>query len=119
MQFCSLNEAWGNDSKISDNYYQNNQNKLKEHFSPLTPDYNNSNNNNSNKKNSKITKLSCEQVITHALKCPHCSKIIKQKLYGSLYSTIRNSVEEYREPLVLVLTTIFIILIINLIIKID
>lgn len=118
MQFCSLNEAWGNDNKISDNYYKNNQQKVKEHFSPISND-NNLDTNNSINSSKIINNLSCDKVIYHVLNCPHCSKIIKQKLYGSLYNSIRNSVEEYREPLVLILTTIFIILIINLIIKIE
>jgi len=120
MQFCSIQEAWGNDTFISDNYYQQNQKKLAknfkgnniEHFKPLVQDID-------LVSNKKKPLKKCDEMIQHILNCPYCSKKLKNKLYGDFYNMIRNSIEEYKEPIVLVLIAIFIILLINLILKID
>lgn len=122
MQFCSLKEAWGNESYISENYYQQNHKKLQESFKPV--DFKNNTLEKNNKKilnnSGQINKnLKCDMIIAHVLSCPKCSKQIKYKIFGNLYGLIRKSIEEYREPILLVLITIFIILSINLILKIE
>ena len=121
MHFCSINEAWGNDTFISDNYYQQNQKKLSnnfkkniEKFKPLTSDLDLVSKSIKNKYLNN-----CDNMIKHILDCPYCSKKIKQKLYSNFYNMIRNSIEEYKEPIVLILITIFIILLVNLILKMD
>lgn len=130
MQFCSIQEAWGNDNFISDNYYQYNQ-------------YNQHNLKNFRGKNnitqkpniepfqatgsdldvlSQTSKKSldkCDNIIEHVLNCPYCYKKIKNKLYNNFYMMIRNSIEDYREPIILILITVFIILLVNLILKMD
>ena len=116
MQFCNINEAWGNDEYISEHYTSNIQRNLKEHFSPLVNDIQLSRNYSKNKKNTLMT---CDQIIAHFLYCPKCSRTLREKLFGSFYNNIRNTIDNYREPITLVLITLFIILIINLVIKMD
>ncbi|ADO67200.1 hypothetical protein crov167 [Cafeteria roenbergensis virus] len=119
MQFCSIHEAWGNDAYISENFSLQNQKNINkkfkektiEKFKPLITDLDLI-----SKKKSLNT---CDNIIEHILNCPYCSKKIKNKLYSNFYNIIRNSIEEYKEPIILILITIFIILLINLIIKMD
>lgn len=99
MQYSNINEAWNN-TVISHNY---NQPKIKEDFKPIDTN----------------TKISCEQVIQHIKTCPICSKKIFQHKKSPVLSLFTKSIEEYREPLLLILSTIFIVLLINLILKID
>ena len=114
MHFCSIQEAWGSSST--------NNKKMVEKFKPDVFDLdlvkNSRENNNIN--NSNINnKISCEDVLNHISNCPNCSRKIKKQLYGNFYNNIRDSINEYREPMILVLITVFIILAINLIIKMD
>ena len=117
MQYCNISEAWGNDNYISEQYSQTVQKNLKEHFSPIVQDLN------LNRKNSKVEKnlpnMTCNQIISHVMKCPKCSREIRAKMFGNFYNNIRTTVENYREPITLVLITLFIILTINLIIKME
>ena len=99
MQYSNINEAWNN-TVISQNY---NPDIIKEHFKPMQ----------------KNTQLSCEQVIQHIKKCPLCSKKLFQHKKSPILSLFNESIEQYREQLLLILTTIFIVLLINLIIKLD
>ena len=123
MQFCSIQEAWGNDTFISDNYYQQNQKKLAknfnkngiEKFKPLVSDLSLV-----SKENKPLESLpECDEMIEKVLNCPYCLNKIKKRLYGNFYNMIRNSIEEYKEPILLVLITIFIILLVNIILKMD
>lgn len=116
MQFCNINEAWGNNDYITQHYTSSIQRNLKEHFSPLVNDIQLSRNYSKTKNRSKLT---CEQMIQHVLACPKCSKVLRQKMFGNFYSNIRDTLENNREPITLVLITLFIILLINIVIKMD
>lgn len=107
MHFCSLDEAWGNNSFSSDNYYKKNMERIQEGFD-LLPE-----------KNKHHHKMTCQDIIKHVLKCPNCKRKLKQRLCGPIISVVRKSINEYREPIVLVLITIFIVLLINLTLKIN
>lgn len=112
MQFCNISEAWGNDA-ISQNYYKN-YNSVTEKFSPLTS------NQTIIPKNKHLKNFnSCDEIISHVIKCKYCSKKIREKLFGNMYNNIRNAIFNYQEPIVLVLITIFIVLLVNLILKMD
>lgn len=100
MQFSNINEAWGSDF-ISDNYQTNNRKTFKEHFKPLT------NNNH------------CSRVINHIKKCSHCKRQIFMNRQQPLFNLQNLNIQKYREPLLLILTTVFIIMLINLIVKMD
>jgi len=101
MQFSNINEAWGSDF-ISDNYQTNNRKTFKEHFKPLK-------NNNSQ----------CSRIINHIKQCSHCRKRIFMNRPQPLFNLQNLNIQKYREPLLLILTTVFIILLINLIVKMD
>ena len=100
MQFSNINEAWGNDF-ISNNYQTNNVKTFKEHFKPLKP-------------NNK-----CINVINHIRECSHCSRQVFMNRNQPILSLQSFNIQKYREPLLLILTTIFIILLINLIVKME
>lgn len=115
MHFCSIQEAWGSSST--------NNKKMVEKFKPDVFDLdlvkNSREKNNLNDIKKTNCKISCEDVLNHISNCPNCSRKIKKQLYGDFYNNIRDSINEYREPIILVLITVFIILAINLIIKMD
>jgi len=138
MQFCSIDEAWGGNS------FEKKPNKTKEHFRPLNDNTDNFNKDDfineyeinkkdnrykvkdvtdidialNNKNDNCDKKHSCNTILEHIRTCPSCRRKIKKELFSNLYNTIRSSIEEYREPIILILVAIFIILLINLIIKI-
>lgn len=116
MHFCNISEAWNNDNYITE-HYTNVGKKRFEKFSPITR---------KNNLRSKMSRnryhnnnLSCQQIITHATSCHRCSAALRNKMYGNFYGNIRNTLENYREPITLVLITLFIVLIINIILKMD
>jgi len=81
MQFCTIQEAWGNDTFISDNYYQQNQKKLAqnfkknriENFKPLVSDLSLV-----SKENKSLDEK--DLLIQKVLNCPYCLNKIKKKL---------------------------------------
>lgn len=116
MQFCDINEAWGNENFITE-HYTNIQNNLKEHFSPVSQNLDLVSKTSKNENKNKT--MTCKEIISHVMSCPQCSKQLKIKMFGIFYNNIRNTIENYREPITLVLITLFIILTINLIIKME
>jgi hypothetical protein len=101
MQFSNINEAWGNDF-ISDNYQTNNRKTFKEHFKPL-----------------KNNNIQCSRIINHIKQCSHCKRQIFMNRQQPLFNLQNLNIQKYREPLLLILTTVFIIMLINLIVKMD
>ena len=123
MHFCSLQEAWGNDNYITQNYSNFNDKKN-------TSSLNNSIRNNSKKNFKKIEKFSNfdkkkfvfnnhDDIINHVLNCDYCKQKLRMKLFNPLVSIIKKAIDEYREPIVLILITVFIVLLINLVLKLD
>jgi len=117
MQYCSLNEAWKSD-KMSTQYKQYNTNKKPleikfptniETFSEPTPV----------KKQDKVT---CDRVMKHILRCKKCQRKMKEK-FGkqtrsniiSLFDSLQNILDEYKDMIVLVLVGLFIIIAFNMI----
>ena len=116
MHYCNLKDAWG-ENTISQNYYTENAKKVMENFQPLKPKTNIEN----SKEKIKILDLdicNCQELISRVLKCPECRRKLTKLLVPSILTTLNDAIEIYREPIVLILMTVFIILLINIISKI-
>jgi hypothetical protein len=107
MNYCLLEEAWGN--KISNTYnkYMNNninsteKPKIETFEKPKIETFENVTN--------------CDQYIIHILSCPECQKKLKDKLNPSIINRLHEIIEKYKDIIVLVLLGIMLILFINLI----
>lgn len=111
MHYCELKDAWG-ENTISQHYYQENAKKVLENFSPLKPD--SSNEKTSKKNNNKEEHPKCDEIITHVMSCPKCRVKLTRLLIPSMISKLGETIDIYREPIVLVLMTLFIIILINM-----
>jgi len=110
MHYCELKDAWG-ENTISQHYYSENAKKVLENFSPLKP------NNKTSKdiiKSDTDTETDCNKLIAHVMSCSKCKRKLTKLLIPSMISKLGETIDIYREPIVLILMTLFIILLINM-----
>jgi len=119
MHYCELKDAWG-ENTLSQHYYSENAKKVMETFQPLKPTLENSkeNSNSNNSINSEQNNTcgkDCQTLIAHVLKCPQCKHKLTKLLVPSVLTKFNEMVEIYREPIVLILMTVFIVLLIKMV----
>jgi len=108
MHYCELKDAWG-ENTISQHYYSENAKKVLENFSPLKPDQKTSN------QNIEIKETpNCDNIISHVMYCSKCRRKLTKLLIPSMISKLGETIDIYREPIVLILMTLFIIMLINM-----
>jgi hypothetical protein len=107
MNYCLLEEAWGN--KISSTYNKYMNNNINSIEKPIEKPI----------EKLKIETfeniMNCDQYIIHILSCPECQKKLKDKLCPSIITRLHEIIEKYKDIIVLVLLGIMLILFINLI----
>jgi len=113
MNYCSIEDAWGKSNCVSNNnYIQNNDNKIIEHFDESKY---NTNKQHSTKYNAKIDELNCEDFILHIKNCKKCYNKVKHLFKPQLIDNIERIIDENRDTIVLILIGIAILLFFNLI----
>jgi uncharacterized membrane protein len=122
MHYCELKDAWG-ENTLSQHYYSENAKKVLENFQPLKPNSENSKENSTKNNSQEITNSNicgkdCQTLISHVLKCPQCKHQLTKLLVPSVLTKFHEIVEIYREPIVLILMTVFIVLLINMVNKV-
>ena len=121
MNFCSIEDAWG-DNKISNQFqkYQNKncsnptklecQPKEKNHIEEFTPNKN---------KNINIQIMNCDNVLEHISKCKHCYNKLYYKFNvpqsNELINNLHNIINNNKDTIVLILIGIFIIMFFKLV----
>lgn len=114
MHYCNLKDAWG-ENTISQHYYSENVKKVLENFQPLKPKTEISKEN--NKMSNYNDDCNCDELIKKVLKCSECKRKLTKILVPSILLNLNEAIEIYREPIVLILMTMFIILLINIVSK--
>ena len=113
MNYCSINDAWGRNNYISDQFsnYSSPVNKLhdKEHFSNILPPQNDMLNNN------LTIEPTCNEYIIHINNCKKCYNIMRNKFRPKVIENFQTIVEDNKDIIVLILIGIFIILFFNMI----
>jgi hypothetical protein len=105
MNYCSIQEAWGNNDYISNQFKSNNnshQKKTIESFSNV-------------KNNHNTKKMSCSDFFNHVQTCNSCKLKMKNQFKSKILEQFTDTIETNREVIVLILVGLCIVLFFNLI----
>ena len=112
MNYCSINEAWGTNNYISDQFkkhqnpHQNpHQNEIKE------IEYFENNNNHY----SATKELTCGDFINHLIECSKCQRRLKNKMQNKVVEKFTTLIDDNRDVIVMILAGISIVLFFNLV----
>jgi hypothetical protein len=130
MNYCSIDEAWNNNSYSNKNvkkkplennldnlnHINNNNNNIKEHFM----DENTNINNNNNKHIELFTNMNqnnniCNNFMNHFASCPSCRIIVIKHCLSTLLTLMKNMVHTHKDIIVLILIGICLVLFLNII----
>ena len=128
MNYCSIQDAWGDTNYISDQYkkYDNNidqNNKTIEHFqeAPVNePTMLYTNQQNIPEINYDYSnKITCDDIIAHIEKCKYCRKKIMNRFSTNLnlVTTFKNYIKKNKDILFIVLVSLFILIFFNLLVS--
>lgn len=128
MNYCSIQDAWGDTNYISDQYkkYDNNidqNNKIVEHFeeAPVNePTMLYTNQQNTPEINYDYSnKISCDDIIAHIEKCKYCRKKVMNRFSSNLnfVTTFKNYIKKNKDILFIVLVSLFILIFFNLLVS--
>jgi hypothetical protein len=113
MNYCSIEDAWGNNDYITDNFkkYDNkiiekNEN-ISENFKNIHEDTQNHN-----------IKYTCDDFINHLNHCPICKQKMQEQFGFKLIDKIRNLIDDNKDNIILILLVLFILIFFNLIFSI-
>ena len=142
MQFCTLNEAWGNKDYITENFKQDNNNKtdtdkeIEDVYIP-TPKETFKNTSKNSKKLKKVYYNATEEslyepftdtindqrerdkLINRVLKSRRCRNVLRKKFRPNLVNKLLLILDDYRDVIVLVLIGFCIIIFLNMIYNIN
>jgi len=118
MNYCSLEDAWGNFDYIT-NQYKKYENNIIENFDEVNYEIND--NIVLKKPVEKLTKkllhkcvFTCDDFISHLNKCPKCRMKIKKQFSSKLVNKIQHIIFDNKDTILLILITLFILIFLNL-----
>ena len=114
MNYCSLKDAWSNNTYISKQFndYMNPYLVEKEmpstieHFADVNP---------TKIKSKECSDINCDDIINHLKKCKKCSKKVKSLLKSKVLFNLEDLINDNKDTIILVLIGIMIILFLNLV----
>lgn len=122
MNYCSIEDAWGNNDYITDNFKKY-DNKVIEKFENTNEKHENISEGHTNTyETQNINKLtitySCDEILDHLDKCPVCRQKMRDRYGSKLIEKIQNLINDNKDSIVLVLLALFILVFFNLLISI-
>jgi hypothetical protein len=134
MNYCSIQDAWGDTSYISDQYkkYDNNidhNHKIVENFQEarvdeptmLTDQLKNDKpldiQKPTNINYDYTNKISCDDILNHIEKCKYCRKKIMDRFSSNIITTFKNYVKKNKDIIFIVLVSLFILIFFNLLVS--
>ena len=109
MNYCSLQEAWGNEYK---------KKPLKKNHKKIIETFVDENTEEASILSESVTKsCDCKKIIKHISNCKKCQKAIRDKYSPKLLASVQNILEEYRELFVLILLGICVVLFFNIVLS--
>jgi hypothetical protein len=128
MNYCSIQDAWGNENYISEQYKKyDNKDNIMEGFSSISnddikiensmekPNLNYSINDNQHYLEKEFT---CDDFFDHIDKCSYCRMRIRKNISSRILEKLTNLVNDNRDTILLVLIILFFAIFLNLILSI-
>ena len=122
MNYCSIEDAWGNNDYITNNFKKY-DNKVIEKFENTNDKLENISEGHTNtyetqKINKPTIAYSCNDFFDHLDHCPVCRQKMRDRYSSKLIEKIQNLINDNKDSIVLVLLALFILIFFNLLISI-
>jgi hypothetical protein len=126
MNYCSLQDAWGDTNYISDQYKKYDANIDNAHIDTNTKQIETFEEAPVNEPTvlyptntvyDYSSKLSCDDIIAHMEKCQHCRQKMMRRFSPNLTVTLKNYINKNKDIVLIVLVSLFIVILFNLLVS--
>lgn len=114
MNYCSLKDAWSNNTYISKQF--------NDYMNPYLVEKDNTTNvehftdtNDIKMKSRECSEVNCDDILAHLKKCKKCTKKVKALMKSKVLFNLEDLINDNKDTIILVLIGIMIILFLNLV----